>query len=811
MNKTINEVTHDLCTGCGACYNKCPVDAITMKYDTEGFSFPSIDSQKCIHCGLCFKICPVVESKCENIPEPKCYAVMANDEIRENSSSGGVFTLLAEWMLRQGGVVCGAAYSQDCYSVEHIFITKEEELYKLRGSKYVQSSTGKIYKKVKAFLDNGKSVLFTGTPCQIAAVKAFLEKPYENLYTLDLVCHGVPSPKVYQKFIEEQEKNYGSKAVRVAFRDKHFGGWDPSTKIWFADGQVYQKKRNECSYLKAFLKLLTIRKSCGRCPFATLPRQGDMTIADFWDIHRYNPKFDDRKGTSLVLPNNPKGFLMLDVLRETSILCQEAPLQHAIKYNAQIKYSSVLHPRRTRFFDLIDSYHYDFEKAVDYGMNRRFDIGYIGWWYGANYGSVVTNFALNRVLKDMGKTVLMLEWPVLSGEIPKHKPDNKSRRFAKHFYEESLLYHLDDYGRFNYHCETFLVGSDQLWNWWSNRDVGSYYFFLDFVDDKHKKIAYSTSFGHESAYYPEEMRLKVSYLLSRFDAISVREKSGVTVCKRNFGVDAVQTVDPVFLCSMEDYEKAIALSRVEIKEPYVLAYILNPTVDKIESVRHVAHKLGQPYHIILDGQDDFEKLKAQANDPYVLDSLEIADWLKYFKHASYVVTDSFHGFCYSIIFEHSMSVFPNKLRGLARFESLAEMTGLEDRIVWSKNELISKAPWSKPVDFSKVRLNMRPQIEFSRQWLKDALQMEKRLPSARELELKCMLQSQKTLSQLQQENKLIKQQFQSQSDRPNEPSPEIKADQPSLLSRIRQYREDYGMVHTLRHALSKTWQRLFPR
>ena len=237
MDNTIDVITHNQCTGCGACYNKCPVNAIVMKPDAEGFSFPSINSEQCIHCGLCLKTCPVFETKYENNPEPKCYAVMANDEIRKNSSSGGVFTLLAEWVLRQGGVVCGAAYSQDCYSVQQIIITKEEDCHKLRGSKYVQSENGEIYKKVKAYLDNGTPVLFTGTPCQVAAVKAYLEKPYEKLYTLDLVCHGVPSPGVYQKFIEEQEKKYGSKAIQVTFRDKQFGGWNHSTKICFANGE----------------------------------------------------------------------------------------------------------------------------------------------------------------------------------------------------------------------------------------------------------------------------------------------------------------------------------------------------------------------------------------------------------------------------------------------------------------------------------------------------------------------------------------------------------------------------------------------
>ena len=748
MEKTIYQVSHDQCTGCGACYNICPVNAIEMRPDSEGFLFPVIDETKCVHCGKCLAACPAHSPVYENAETPECYAVMGDDTLRKKSSSGGVFSMLADWILEQGGAVCGAAYTDDYYAVEQILVKSKEELHKLRGSKYVQSNTGEIYKEVKACLKQGMPVLFTGTPCQIAAVNSYLSKPYENLYTVDLVCHGVPSPAVYKAFVKEQEEKHNSKAVRVSFRDKDIVKWDVSTAIDFADGQQYRKKRNECAYMKSFLSLLTLRKCCGHCPFAKLPRQGDMTIADFWDIHRFNPKYDDRKGTSLVLPNNEKGKIMLEALRKRAKLCSKAPLEHAIKYNAQLKYSSLLHGRRGRFYDLLSTYHYGFEKAVDYGMNRKFDIGYVGWWYGANYGSALTNYALNRVLTDMGKTVLMLEWPVLSGEVPKTKPNNKTRRFVNHFYEQSMLYKIDDYGRFNYHCDTFVLGSDQLWNWWSNRDVGTFHFFLDFADNDHKKIAYSTSFGHDSAYYPEDIKLKVSYLLHRFDAVSVREEGGVKVCKRDFDLDAVQTVDPVFLCSEKSYDEAIALSSVEPEEAYVLGYILNPTPEKIDAVRHAAEQMNIPYHIILDGQDNFEKLKAEANDPNVLDNVEIADWLKYFKHASYVVTDSFHGYCYSIIFKRNMTVFPNKLRGLSRFESLSNLTGLTDRLLYSFREFASKQPWNTPVDFNAVSERMRPQVEFSRQWLKDALESEKRFQTSKELELKHILETQEKLQKL---------------------------------------------------------------
>ncbi len=752
MKNTIDCISHEQCTGCGACFNKCPVDAIKMLPDREGFLFPNINTEKCINCGLCLKACPVNDVKAENNPEPSCYAVIGDDELRKKSSSGGVFSLIADWILERGGVVCGAAFTDDCYSVEHIVIESRDQLHKLRGSKYVQSDTKNVYRAVAEHLKNKRPVLFTGTPCQIAGINSFLGKPDENLYTIDLVCHGVPSPFAYEKFIKEQEEKNSSKVVRVSFRDKDVIKWNISTTLEFENGEIARKKRDECPYIKSFLKLLMFRKSCGKCQFARIPRQGDMTIADFWGVRHFDQKLDDGNGTSLVLPNNSKGFEMLKVLEKSAKVVKEAPLEIAAKYNAQLKHSSLHHARRNRFYSLLSDYDYGFEKAVDYGFNRKFDIGFIGWWYGSNYGSVLTNFALHQVLTGMKKSVLMLEWPIVSGPVPEKKPDNKTRRFVNNFYDMSLMNRLEDYGKFNHHCDTFVVGSDQLWNWWSNRNVGTYHFFLDFVDGKHKKIAYSTSFGHDSAYYPDDMVLKLSYLLHRFDAISVRETSAVEVCKKRFDVDAIQTADPVFLCDIKEYDKAIELSKVEIKEPYVLAYILNPTPEKIESVRYAAEKMKLPYHIILDGQAKFEDLKAEANDPNVLENVEIADWLKYFKNASYVITDSFHGFCFSIIFRRNVSVFPNKKRGLARFDTLSETTGLENRLHYSKSDFVNSRQWEDAIDYDRVYAKLTPQVEESRKWLIDALEAPKTPTSTRLLELKAAVQAQEEMKRLKASN-----------------------------------------------------------
>jgi len=741
MGKTIALVPHSDCTGCGACLNMCPFSAIEMKQDKEGFKYPLINKDNCVDCGKCHAVCPAVSPEYHNWDDPKCYAVLASDEIRKKSSSGGVFSILADHVLSQGGLVCGAAYTEDFHGAEHILVNDEEGLGKLRGSKYVQSDIKLCYKHIGIALEGGKAVLFTGTPCQVAGLYKYLGKDHDKLFTADLVCHGVPSARLLDQFLTELEEKYNSKVTYISFRDKEVYGWSPSTTIRFASGSCMQAGRNESPYLNAFLKLLDLRQCCGNCQFAKLPRQGDVTIADFWDVHRYDQDLDDCLGTSAVLINNRKGEILLDELKKSAKMVSEVPLEHAVKYNKQIKYSSVHHRERKRFFELLNDYQRLFEESVSSALHRHFDIGYVGWWYGQNYGSVLTSYALNRVLKGLGKTVLMLDFPYLEGGRA-GKADSASRRFASNFYEMSLRRQVDQHFDLNNHCDTFLVGSDQLWNWWSNRDIGTYYYFLDFVDKNHRKIAYATSFGHENGYYPEDMRIKVSYLLHRFDAVSVREKTGVDICRDMFNVHAVQTIDPVFLCSMDDYEKVVSLSTVPLTGPFVLAYILNPSEDKIKAVRHAAKSKGIPYYIVIDGQGDQEELKAffGREDP-VLSRIEIADWLYYFKNADFILTDSYHGFCFSIIFHKQFVVFPNKLRGTTRFEALGNITGLYQRFVSSYDEMITKRLIEEKIDYNKVDMSLKAEIDTGMRWLKRALECPHHYESAETLALRKILES----------------------------------------------------------------------
>lgn len=718
IKNTILMIKENECTGCGACFNKCPVQAIQMSENSEGFLFPQIDESACIHCGQCLAVCPAHKIEYQNFNEPECYAACANDDIRMDSSSGGIFTLAAQYILEQDGYVCGAAYTDNYEKVEHILVSDKNGLPRLRGSKYAQSDIGQNYREIQTLLQEGKQVLFTGCPCQVAGLYKFLGHKYDNLFTMDLVCHGVPSPKVFRRFVQQREKEHGS-IKYLSFRDKHAYGWTVSTLINFDNGETYKKYRTDSSYMKSFLELMSLRKSCGNCPFAHIPRMGDLTIADFWNIDKYNKEYDDKKGTSMVLINNEHGRHLFGLIRRKMILCEKVPLDFAKKNNAQLYASSKLHPRRKRFFSILDLY--DIDKAIDYGINRRFDIGYVGWWYGLNYGSALTNYALHETLTEMGKTVLMLEWPTWE-KATWPIPDSHTRRFARRHYDISMRQTYDNLDHFNYHCESFILGSDQLWNYYSVKENGNY-FFLDFVHPGKRKIAYATSFGHSTSFFPKERQLEISEYLQQFTAISVREKDGVDICRDTFGVHAVQTLDPVFICGISAYEKAINDAEVSEKEPYVLGYILNPTEEKRNALLKASQKLQLPLKVILDGQENYDKnYKAMNLDDAVLGTVGVEDWLYYFKNAQFILTDSYHGLCFSLIFHKNFICFGNRLRGMSRFNTLIEITKLDDHMLLNPQDGSLDDLLYRVIDYNAVEQRLDIERRRSREWLKNALE-----------------------------------------------------------------------------------------
>lgn len=343
------------CCGCGACANACPVSCITMCADSEGFSYPHADASACIGCGKCDRICPIINAKADkarttgNQPYPTAYAAINNvDKTRSASSSGGVFSLIAEYVLQRKGVVFGAVWGED-FSVTHVAIENERDIALMRGSKYPQSDIDDCFKLAKQFLDEGRLVLFTGTPCQISALLRFLNRSYPNLITQDLICHGTPSPAVWQAYLKYRSEAARSEIAEVSLRKKLDGKRSTSVYFRFENGTEYvTTPHGRDDFMKLFLYNKCLRPSCHHCKFKGL-RESDITLADFWGVNSVAPDINDGKGVSLVFINTPKGAEILQAVSD-SLRLKEVAFKRSLRRNPSYFHSTTAHPLRAKFF-----------------------------------------------------------------------------------------------------------------------------------------------------------------------------------------------------------------------------------------------------------------------------------------------------------------------------------------------------------------------------------------------------------------------------------------------------------------------------
>lgn len=345
--------TKKSCCGCTACESVCPKKAIIMMTDEDGFYYPHIDPEKCIDCGLCQKVCSYQNNLPEHSDKTVFAAVAQNTDISK-SASGGLFSSFAISVLKEGGAVYGSAmiYENDHLTVKHIKVENENDLCLLKGSKYVHSNTQGIYPAVLEDLKNGKTVLFSGTPCQIAGLKGFLQKDYTNLYTIDLICHGVPSEKLFQHYISFEETKHKSNITAYRFRDKS-QGWKLHGAMTLENGNTIYFEPEESSYYQMFLNSYTYRENCYSCPYASDHRPGDITIGDYWCIDLVHPELllenggqiDEHKGVSCMMVNNDKGRELVAIYGH-GINCWQSTFEKAAKYNRQLTAPSVLKPER---------------------------------------------------------------------------------------------------------------------------------------------------------------------------------------------------------------------------------------------------------------------------------------------------------------------------------------------------------------------------------------------------------------------------------------------------------------------------------
>lgn len=340
------------CCGCNACVQACPKHCIKMQEDSEGFQYPFVDRESCIDCGLCERVCPVINQNEPQKPVVTLAAVNSDESVRLASSSGGIFTLLAERTIDNGGVVFGATFDEN-WDVKHIYIDSKSELPKLRGSKYVQSTIGNCYKEAKTHLSAGKEVLFSGTPCQIAGLKRFLRKDYHNLKTMDVVCHGTPSPLVWRMYLDEVSSMYNiAQITDIQFRDKTEGWKNFSLLIKYKNKEgvekTFRETLNENIFMRCFLSNLCLRPSCYACPARNGKSGSDITLADLWGAENICPGLDDDKGVSLVLLRN-KEFSLPGFVKK------EIEYSKAVMYNPSIESDVALPDKRDRFFRLLHS------------------------------------------------------------------------------------------------------------------------------------------------------------------------------------------------------------------------------------------------------------------------------------------------------------------------------------------------------------------------------------------------------------------------------------------------------------------------
>lgn len=362
------------CCGCNACGDVCARHAITFKTDIEGFWYPEVNKNLCTDCGLCEKVCPVIniDSIKKNDFEQPSHTIAAINKnmcVRWDSTSGGAFSAFADYMYEQGGYIGGAKYNDD-FSVSEFISNNPEDLHALRSSKYLQSNAEGIYAQVKILLIAGEKVLFCGTPCQMAALRAFLRKDYDNLVIIDFICRGVNSPKVYRAYLDSLERKYNSKVIYVKAKNKELGWRNLTRKVTFANGQSYYGVFMDDDFRRGYHTNVFCRPSCYECKFKGFPRMADITIADFWGIEKVDKNLDNNIGTSMVLLNSHKGEKFFNDVKDR-FESREVSFESIFSGNpALLKPIEPAKIDRKAFFEDLDEYDFDFVTAKYYPLNK---------------------------------------------------------------------------------------------------------------------------------------------------------------------------------------------------------------------------------------------------------------------------------------------------------------------------------------------------------------------------------------------------------------------------------------------------------
>ncbi len=339
------------CCGCTACFSVCPKSAITMQPDEEGFLYPVVNAADCIECGLCEKVCPIIHNQ-KTEEETVGYIIRNQDaQIVFESTSGGAFTVLAEYVLQKDGVVYGAGYD-DSMLVICKKASTAAQLFEMRGSKFVQSTLGDTFVEIKQELNNGTYVLFSGTPCQIAGLLGFLGEKPNNLLCVDFVCRGVPSPKLWKNYVAYMEQRFDSKMIGARFKHKTYGYHTTTMKIDFENGKTYYGSGRVDPYMRAFVKEMASRPSCSDCAFKSVERPSDITIFDCYEYTKLTGKIDDDRGYTSILVHSQHGKEIFEQIKP-KILWSAQNVEQLVECNGiMVRHSAKPHDKRDEFYQL---------------------------------------------------------------------------------------------------------------------------------------------------------------------------------------------------------------------------------------------------------------------------------------------------------------------------------------------------------------------------------------------------------------------------------------------------------------------------
>lgn len=709
------------CTMCKACLNVCPVGAIS--FDCKDFEYRAVIMQdKCIHCDRCAQICPANMENDKNASEFRAYACFANDEKRIKSSSGGVFPLLAESFIREeNGCVVGAVLEEPD-KVKHVCAEKPEELKPLYGSKYLRSDLGETYRQIEEKLEQNKKILFCGTPCQVAAVKNLFGKYKEQIYTIDLLCRGVPKEMIVDDYLETYRFSFsGTKMKAITFRDKEKFGWACNNHvIKYEDGTEYiGDYYKDDIFQKLYHDSISLRDCCLDCKFAEFPRQADISLGDMWDLDKLeNNLLNDKKGISKVIINSEKGRKLFEKIEEQ--LCECVPIQieedFINRLHSRLSYDKAI---RDHFYRLMRN-GMGLEKSFELATKEHYDVGIIGCWSVENHGSNMTYYALYKCLTNLGYDVLMIERP----NSAEWKPHEVPTGFKKNPYPISALSKIYEYRQdmkeVNEKCDVFVLGSDQLLYHDLYRSFDEY-IDMRYIHANKRKIAYATSLGRQHFEGTVEQRDRLSFFLQKYDAISIREQSTIDSLQEEFGIKAVWMPDPVFLIDKEEYEEIFELCD-DNQSAYIGAYILDPSKEKESLLTSIAKRQNLQLKIFSDvayGED--------INEAYALDydvTASNEDWLQAIKNCKYFITDSFHGTCFAIIFNKPFICIANRRRGYDRFKSLLEHFNLMDCLIEDVSELSTKE--FREINFELINETIVSDRNMAQKWLKNNIFIEKR-------------------------------------------------------------------------------------